>query len=144
MIYDEYISGYLQRRGDGEYVGELRIDGIDLSPITGVYFKRDGVTHLWLKRCKVIEYNMNTNEYVRRDARPRWETYLVKRADGGAVAFYGEFTFFHFKYSIKGVWDEVLGNEKVSRLNLYVERLPINQQTIINNIHNRKNNGKDK
>jgi hypothetical protein len=42
-----------------------------------------------------------------------------------------------FKYSITGVWDKILGNDK-QRLNLFVERLPLTQQTIINSINESK------
>jgi hypothetical protein len=35
------------------------------------------------------------------------------------------------------VWDKILGNEK-QRLNLFVERLPMSQQTIVNSINEQK------
>jgi hypothetical protein len=42
-----------------------------------------------------------------------------------------------FRYSIVGVWDNILGKDK-QRLNLFVERLPMSQQTIVNRINERK------
>lgn len=142
MMYDDYISGYLECDTHNEYIGQLSIEGIDISPITGVYFKQDGVTHLWLRRCKVVEYDLDTATYSRREASPFFEAYLKKTAADGVVAFKGEFTFLRFKFSIVGVWDAVLGTDKRHRLNLFVERLPINQQTIINKINERLKNGK--
>ena len=142
MYYDDYISGYLERDYHGEYKGNLTIEGINISPITGVYFKQENTTYLWLRRCKVIEYDIDTATYNRRDANPRFEAYLKKEVDDGAVSFRGEFSFLRFRFSIVGVWDVVLGNDKRHRLNLFVERLPINEQTIINNINERLRNGK--
>lgn len=142
MYYDDYISGYLERDYHGEYKGNLTIEGINISPITGVYFKQANTTYLWLRRCKVVEYDMDTATYNRRDANPRFEAYLKKEVDDGAVSFRGEFAFLRFRFSIVGVWDVVLGNDKRHRLNLFVERLPINEQTIINNINERLRNGK--
>ena len=45
--------------------------------------------------------------------------------------------FLRFKYSIVGVWDNVFGKDK-QRLNLFVERLPMSEQTIINSNNERK------
>lgn len=141
MYYEDYISGYLERDSHGDYLGHLTIEGIDISPITGVYFKQDNVTYLWLRRCKVVEYDLDTATYSRREASPFFEAYLKKTSDDGVVTFKGEFTFLRFKFSIVGVWDAVLGTDKHNRLNLFVERLPINQQTIINKINERLRNG---
>jgi hypothetical protein len=55
------------------------------------------------------------------------------------VAYKGEFAFMRFRFSITGVWDKVLGKDK-QRLNLFVERLPLPEQTIINSINEAKKN----
>jgi len=130
-----YTNGYIQRLQGGKYEGSITIEGIQLPAIVGVYFQKDGKTYLWLKRKKVIEYDYDTQTFTERDSRPRWEAYLEKQMDGNTVAFKGEFTFLRFRFSIVGVWDAILGRDN-QRLNLYVERLPMNKQTIINAINN--------
>lgn len=135
-------DGYVQRSNDGSFGGAIKIEGVDLSPIEAVYFKKDGDTYLWLKRKPLLEYDHKTESYKERQKEPRWECYLKKQLEEGAVAFKGEFIFLRFRFNIVGVWDAVLGNDKKQRLNLYIERLPLSQQTIINNINERKRNKK--
>ena len=138
---DDYINGYVQREGH-RYVGEIEIDGIRLQGgISAVYFKDGEENYLWLKRKNVLEYNFESQTYTERGAKPHWEAYLKKQQDGGVVAYKGEFIFMRFKYSIVGIWDSVLGVEK-QRLNLFVERLPMSQQTIINSINESKRKSK--
>lgn len=143
-MIDDYINGYVERRKDGTYGGSLTIEGINLQGgITATYFKDDGESYLWLRRKKVLEYDFESQAYHERDARPPFEAYLKKQLNDGTVAYKGEFAFMRFKYSITGVWDKVLGNDK-NRLNLFVERLPLSQQTIINSINEsrKKNDGR--
>lgn len=143
-MIDDYINGYVERKKDGTYGGSLTIEGINLQGgITAVYFKDEGENYLWLRRKKVLEYDFESQAYHERDAKPHFEAYLKKQLDGNAVAYKGEFAFMRFRYSITGVWDKVFGNEKQrQRLNLFVERLPLSEQTIINSINeSRKSNG---
>lgn len=136
-MVEDYINGYIQRSQGGSYDGKITIEGILLPAISAVFFKEDGESYLWLKRKNVLEYNHESQTYREREAKPKWEAYLKKQLDNDTVAYKGEFFFMHFKYSISGVWDKVLGNEK-QRLNLFVERLPLSQQTIINSINEQK------
>ena len=136
-MVEDYINGYVQRSQGGSYDGKITIEGILLPAISAVFFKDDGENYLWLKRKNVLEYNHESQTYREREAKPKWEAYLKKQLDNDTVAYKGEFFFMHFKYSISGVWDKVLGNEK-QRLNLFVERLPLSQQTIINSINEQK------
>lgn len=138
----ETSDGYVQRSNDGSFGGALKIEGVDLSPIEAVYFKKDGDTYLWLKRKPLLEYDHKTESYKERQKEPRWECYLKKQIEDGAVAFKGEFIFLRFRFNIVGVWDAVFGKDNKQRLNLYVERLPLSQQTIINNINERKRKSK--
>lgn len=137
--FGEYISGFLERKQGGRYEGKLSIEGIDISPIEGTYFQENGKKYLWLKRKPVLEYDHESQTYRQRPSEPRWETYLEKQIDNNVVAYKGTFAFFHFRYSIVGTWDRVLGKD-MQRLNFFVERLPRNEQTIINNINERKRN----
>lgn len=137
---EDYVNGYIERDNNGVYVGKLTIDGVHIGGITGMYFKRDGDTYLWLRRRKILEYNDTTMTYNERDARPRWECYLKKQIENNETVYRGEFTFIRFRFSIVGLWDAILGHDKKQRLNLFVERLPINEQSIINNINERKRN----
>ena len=136
---DGYVNGYLERTAGGAYVGRLTIDGVDISPIVGVYFKSDdGVMWLWLKRRTILEFDDESQSYKSREARPRWEVYMRKVGDG-SVAYRGVFGFMRFRYSITGVWDKVLGkDERYRRLNFFVERLPMAEQTVVNGIRMRK------
>lgn len=133
----DYINGYIQRTKSGSYEGRVVIDGISLPEITAVYFKENSESYLWLKRKKVLDYDFDTQSYKEREAEPRWEAYLKKQLEGNTVAYKGEFMFLRFKYSIIGVWDKILGNDK-QRLNLFIERLPMSEQTIINSNNERK------
>lgn len=139
MTYDNgYINGYIERKPDKSFAGTLSVDGVKLDGIVGEYFKEDGVTHLWLKRKPLLEYDAVTQTYVQRPREPRWEAYLQKQQHD-TIAYKGTFKFLHFCYSIVGIWDKVLGMEK-QRMNFYIERLPMNEQTIINSINERKKN----
>ena len=133
----EYINGYIERKSGGGYDGVLKIDSIDISPITAVAFKNEGKTYLWLKRKEMLVYDENTQQYLSRKREPRWEAYLEKQMDGSTIAYKGEFHFLMFKYEIVGIWDSVLGKEK-SRMNFFVERLPMEKQDIINGINKRR------
>ena len=133
----DYVNGYVQREGH-RYVGEIEIDGIRLQGgISAVYFKDGGENYLWLKRKMMMEYDFESQTYRTRKREPQWEAYLEKQVEGNTVAYKGTFTFLRFIYSIVGVWDRILGNDK-QRLNLFVERLPMAQQTILNSINERK------
>jgi hypothetical protein len=135
---EDYTNGFVERKSGGAYEGSISIEGIVLPNITAVYFKDEGENYLWLRRKKVLEYDFESQTYKEREAKPQWEAYLQKQADNNTVAYKGEFFFMHFKYSIVGVWDRVLGNDKNQRLNLFVERLPMSQQSIINSINEQK------
>ena len=135
-MIDDYINGYIERKAGGEYEGSVRVEGIDLSPIAAQLFKRDGETYLWLFRQPRLVYDQTTQTYKKRARQPKWECYLKKQVDDNKVAYRGEFLFMHFKFNIVGVWDRVMGMDKC-RLNLFVERLPMSEQTIINNIKER-------
>lgn len=135
-----YSNGYIERKAGGHYEGTIEIEGVDLSPIDGVYFKEDGSTYLWLKRRSLLEYDDERKKFVKRSRNPRWEVYMKKQKGANSTAFRGEFFFLHFKYSIIGMWDKVMAKDK-HRLNLIVERLPMNEQTLINNIKESKING---
>lgn len=131
-------DGYIERKNGGGYGGEIIIEGINLSPIDAVYFKDNGDNFLWLKRKSCLVYDFESQSYKTHELEPRWECYLKKEVDGDAVAYKGEFTFMRMKFSIKGVWDVVFGMDAKHRLNLFIERLPMNQQTIINGINEKK------
>lgn len=128
---DGYVNGFIKRTMDGRYEGKIEIDGVKLSEIEGTYFTEKGENYLWLKRKPILEYDTKSETYNKRERKPKWEAYLKKGVENGTIAYKGVFIFLRFRYSIVGVWDNVLGKEK-QRLNLFVERLPMNQQTIIN------------
>lgn len=136
-MVEDYINGYIQRTKSGSFEGKITIDGISLPAISAVYFTKDSNTYLWLKRKKILDYDFESHTYKEREATPPWEAYLKKQLDNDTVAYRGEFNFLRFRYSIVGVWDNILGKDK-QRLNLFVERLPMSQQTIINGINERK------
>lgn len=136
--YSSYCNGYIERKSSGRFEGVLKIEGIDLSPIFGVYFKEGDKTYLWLRRKPLLEYDNKTESYKERHREPRWETYLQKQSNENGVSFRGEFVLFHFKFEIVGIWDSVLGIDK-KRINFFVNRLPMNEQSIINGIIDRDN-----
>ena len=138
----DYINGFLERRQDGRYEGRLTIDGIDLSPIQGAYFDREGEKYLWIQRKRILEYDDETQSYMKRPARPQLESYLKKQVRDNGVAYMGELMFLKFRYRIFGIWDRILGMDKHHRLNLFVERLPNTEQTIINGINEYKKNSR--
>lgn len=130
---DSYVSGYLEKTKEGKYEGEIKVEGISLSPISGVMFKQNGKVYLWLKRKDMLVYDHDRQTYIARKREPRWEVYLEKQLKDEAIAFRGEFVFMRFRFSIVGTWDKVLGRGK-NRINFFVERLPMNRQNIINSI----------
>lgn len=134
---NSYCNGHIERKSSGRFEGTLVVEGIDLSPIYGVYFKEDDDTYLWLRRKPLLEYDHKTESYKERQREPRWETYLQKQVSEDGVAFRGEFILFKFKFVVVGIWDSVLGLDK-NRLNLFVDRLPQKEQSIINGINQRK------
>lgn len=138
-MIDDYVNGYVERKQGGKYEGSLTIEGIRLPSISAVYFKDGEESYLWLRRKKVLDYDFESQTYKEREAKPQFEAYLKKQLEGETVAYKGEFIFMRFKFSITGVWDKILGKEK-QRLNLFVERLPMSQQTIINSINQSKRN----
>ena len=134
---DKYFAnGHIERLTGGKYEGAITIEGVSLSRIVGVYFKEEGEQYLWLKRKRVIEYDYATDEFKSRLPSPMWECYMKRIGYSERSIYKGEFTLFHFKYSITGIWDDVFTRTK--KLNLFVERLPREKQTIINKI--RENN----
>lgn len=135
--YGDYINGFVERKSGGKYEGQIRVDGVDLSPIEGTYFEQDHKKYLWLKRKPIMEFDMELGKYRTRKRTPTLECYLEKQIDGNTLAYKGTFTFLRFRYSIVGVWDKILGKD-LQRLNLYVERLPMSEQTILKGINERK------
>lgn len=134
-----YTNGFIERKAAGKYEGNIVIDGVDLSPIEGMYFVENGSEqYLWLKRRSILEYDSKLEKFIKRERRPKWEVYL-KKQQSGTVAYRGEFVFMHISYSIVGFWDGVLGKEK-NRLNFIIERKPMNEQKIINSINQRNSN----
>ena len=134
---EDYINGYIERKSNGAYEGRITIEGITLPSIMGVYFSDEGKNYLWLKRKKILEYDFESRTYKERDASPQWEAYLLKSSGTSGVEYRGEFMFLHFRFSIVGIWDKIMGRDK-HRLNLSVERLPQRDQTIINRINERR------
>lgn len=126
------VNGFLKRNRDKKHEGSLNIDGVDISPIEGMYFVQNNKQYLWLKRKPMLVYDEKTMSYKTKTKEPRWECYLTKQI-GGSIDYRGTFMFLRFKYSIVGIWDSVF-----DRLNLYVDRLPINEQTIIKEINSNK------
>lgn len=133
-MIDDYVNGYIERRQGGRYEGKITIDGVLLPSISAVFFTNGNENYLWLKRKKILEYDSDTQSYHEREAKPQWEAYLRKQVNNNTVAYKGDFFFLHYGYTICGVWDKVFGVEK-QRLNLYVERKPMGEQTIINAIN---------
>lgn len=136
-MIDGYINGFIERKNEGRYEGRITIDGVSMPSISATFFKEEGESYLWLKRKKILDYDFESQTYKEREARPQWEVYMKKQLEDNVVAYKGEFFFLHFKYSIVGVWDKVFGIDK-KRLNLFIERLPLSQQTVINAINEQK------
>jgi hypothetical protein len=85
-----------------------------------------------------MEYDYDLGKYNQRERRPQVQIYMKKQVDGdGVVAYKGDFMFMRFKFIITGVWDAILGKER-NRLNLFVERAPRNEQTLLQSIVERK------
>ena len=139
---DIYTNGYLERKFDGKYEGRIHIEGVDLSPIVGVYFKEKGEDYLWLKRKPILEYDETTQTYQEKQREPRWQVYLKKQSDK-LVAYRGEFFFLRFRFSIVGIWDRVLSEHK-NRINFFVERMPYDKQYVINEINERNKRANEK
>lgn len=136
--YDGYVNGHIERDSYGNYTGMLTVEGINLSPLEGQYFKKDGDTYLYMKRKPIMEYDYDLGKYNQRERRPQVQIYMKKQVDGdGVVAYKGDFMFMRFKFIITGVWDAILGKER-NRLNLFVERAPRNEQTLLQSIVERK------
>ena len=131
-------DGFIQRTQNGRYEGELNIDGVNISPIVGVYFVDNGVCYLWIKRKKILEYDMKFQKYTERERKPSWETYLKKEINK-PYNYIGTFMFLRFKYQIYGIYDKNIAETK--RLNLHVERMSIENQNIIVEINKIKTNG---
>ena len=141
-IDGDYINGFIQRFPNGKYEGKLTIDGVSMDGgIEGVYFEQDHKKYLWIKRKPIMEYDIESCQYRTRKRMPTMECYLEKQIDGNTVAYKGTFVFLRFKYSIVGVWDTILGKD-LKRLNLFVERLPLSEQTILRSICKRKSEKK--
>lgn len=126
---DCYVNGFIEQKGDS-FSGKVTIDGITLSPIIATYFKKGGDTYIWLRREDVMEYDFDSQRFFKRKAEPQWECYLKKEPDGNTISFRGDFVFMKFRYSVCGIWDRILGTEK-NRLNLFIERKPMSEQTLL-------------
>lgn len=138
-MLEDYVNGYVERKRDGKYEGKVAINGIALGTIQGVYFQEHGEDYLWLRRKKILEYDEQQQIFHEREPRPQWECYLKKTTTPQGVNYRGEFVFMRFKFSIIGIWDNVLGrDDKSHRLNLYIERLPMEEQSILLNINEQK------
>lgn len=137
----EDTNGYIANMGNGEHGGKLCIDGVDLSPIEGVYFKKDSDKYLWIKRRPILEYDGETMSFKKRKREPRFEAYLKKVVKDNVTMYEGDCVLFRFKYRIVGLWDKFDGKEK-QRMNLFVERLPLSEQTIIQSF-NKKTKGNE-
>ena len=134
----DYVNGYVERNSWGKYVGMLTVEGINLQHIEAQYFKKDGDTFLFIKRKPIMEYNYEKEQYMTREPKPQVSIYMKKQIDGdGVVAYKGDFMFMRFKFYIVGVWDAILGKER-NRLNLFVERAPLSEQTLLHKIAERK------
>jgi hypothetical protein len=130
--------GFLEKTENKRYSGEVSVDGVNLSPIEGVLFRKDGKTFLWLRRTDKLVYDNEEMRYVTKKRKPEWQAYLEKQVGDNVVQYKGEFFFMRFKYIISGVWDRVMGMDKRQRMNFYVERAPMSRQDIINGINDRK------
>ena len=138
--YDGYVNGHIERDSFGNYSGMIAIEGINLPNIEGQYFRQDGDTYLYIKRKPIMEYDYDQERYKTREPKPQVHIYMKKVVGGdGVVAYRGNFMFMRFKFNIEGVWDNILGKERC-RLNLFVERAPMQDQTLLQSIIERKRN----
>lgn len=141
-MYDnngEYINGFIERKAGGTIEGSIVIEGIDLSPITAVMFKREDEKYLWIRRKDALVYDEKTQRYNNKKREPRFEAYLKFQVNDNVVAYRGEFYFMRWKFSAVGIWDAVFGRTK-GRINLFVEKLPMSKQDIINATNKKLNN----
>lgn len=123
-------SGSIEKT-KGEYIGTLNIDGVDISPIVAYFFTKNHIKWLWIKRRQILEYDIDNNVFTKKNPTPKFEVYMKKQQHGN-IAYKGEFVFFKFKYDIFAIWHESNGKEK---LELYVERVPKENQNILNSIN---------
>lgn len=138
MYNERYIDGYLERKPGGSYEGVLSIEGVDISPIEGMYFEENNEQYLWLRRKRKLEYDNARGKFIPMETKPKWESYL-KKQKSESIAYKGNFFFLHFAYIITGIWDGVYGkDERRHRLNFIVERKPMDEQNIINSINKQK------
>lgn len=135
---EEGISGCVTRDKDGKYSGWIKVDGVDLSPISAMPFKDGDDVFVWLKRKEIMEYDIQTSSYKTRKREPQWECYLKKENNNNNIVYKGEFVFLKFKYRITAMWDLSFGDVDQQTLNLFVERLPKSEQTILQGINERK------
>lgn len=122
--------GYIEHF-KGEYVGNLKIDGVDISPIVAYFFTKNHVKWMWIKRKPILEYDIDTCVFTKKNPTPKLEVYMKKQQQGN-VAYKGEFVFFKFKYNIFAILNKNNGKEK---FDLYVERQPQENQNILNSIN---------
>lgn len=126
-------KGYIERN-KGSYVGELIIDGVDISPISALFFRDNGTHWLWIKRKPILDYSFEQSCYLTKSPKPQFEVYLTKTSNSKqGIAYKGTFVFFRFKYTIVGIWDDA--HKDTDRLNLLIERLPMDKQDIIQRIN---------
>lgn len=140
MISNRFVNGYIEKTKADTYEGKIAIEGVDLSPIVGIYFKDDGKYWLLLKRKPSLEYDIKSGTYKKYEVEPFWECYLEKQKKG--VDYKGYFIFCHFKYELVGIYDKFM--KGTDRLNLFIERMPMEKQTIINNINQRNKNNENR
>lgn len=137
---ESFRNGYIERKKDGRYSGCLTIEGIDLSPISALMFDVEGERHIWLRRSDSLVYDEHTQRYEKKRRSPYFEAYMSKTSQDGSFFYSGEFCFMKFMFRVKGVWEQDFGGDG-TRMNLFVERLPYERQTIINGINKRKTDG---
>ena len=66
--------GYIERC-KGEYVGNLIIDGVDISPIVAYFFTKNHVRWLWVKRKQILEYDIDNETFTKRNPTPTLDVY---------------------------------------------------------------------
>jgi hypothetical protein len=129
-MINDYINGYIERKNGGKVDGQFMIEGINLSPIQGVFFKEDDKNYLWLRRKEILVYDERETKYIKRKPKPQWEAYLEKHVVNNTTIYKGHFYFMRFVYSIVGMWDNVNGKDN-NRMNFFVDRLPDSQQKLV-------------